>query len=197
MFAVIADWDSDARVTRSNSTKSEDEAKRLVDRLRGLPPSEDRRQEMEAMAADRTISDGMRHWASKEAVALPSDKVAPKTYYAVLTSPDPRCDDCLHLAAMWDADEDNKTVSFNLDRHLAKVKEGHMRRLRSRRNDLLKASDDHSRVDIWENKSSEDKTAWTAYRQALRDLPADSDTIAWANADAADLDDITWPTEPA
>ena len=186
MFAVIADWDSDGRVTRSNSTKSEDEAKRLVDRLRGLPPSDERRQEMEAMAADKTISDGMRYWASKEAVALPSDKVAPKTYYAVLTSPDPRCDDCLHLASMWDADEDNKTVSFNLDRRLAKVKRGLMRRLRSRRNELLEISDISVLPDGWHVMNDDTKTAWTNYRQALRDLPANT----------ADPTNITWPSSP-
>ena len=104
MFAVVADWDINGRVTRSNLVETEEEAKRLVDRLRGLPPSDARRKEMEEMASDKTISKGMRHWASKESVALPADKVAPKTYYAVITSPDPRCDDCLHLAGMWDAD---------------------------------------------------------------------------------------------
>lgn len=186
MFAIIADWDADGRVTRFNMVDTEEEAKRLVDRLRGLPPSDARRKEMEAMSADETVSKGMQHWASKESVALPADKVAPKTYYAVITSPDPRCDDCLHLAAMWDADESNKTVSFNLERHLEKVKKDHMRRLRSHRDDLLKESDNHTRVDIWEKKSAEGKAAWITYRQALRDLPAN----------IADPANPTWPTVP-
>ena len=185
MFAIVADWDINGCVTRFNTAETEEEAKRLVDRLRGLPPSDARRKEMEAISANETVSKGMQHWASKESVALPADKVAPKTYYAVITSPDPRCDDCLHLGAMWDVDESNKTVSFNLERHLAKVKKGHMRRLRSYRNNLLEESDNHTRIDVWEKKSSEEQVAWTDYRQALRDFPA-----------TADLANPIWPTKP-
>lgn len=37
--------------------------------------------------------------------------------------------------------------------------------------------------------SAEKKTAWTAYRQALRDMPA-------ANAGATSFADIVWPTNP-
>jgi len=37
--------------------------------------------------------------------------------------------------------------------------------------------------------TSEQKTAWQTYRQALRDVPAN-------NADITDLDQVIWPTQP-
>ena len=61
-----------------------------------------------------------------------------------------------------------------------------MRRLRSYRNYLLEESDNHTRVDVWEKKSSEEQVAWSNYRQALRDLPANTDDPA----------NPTWPTKP-
>ena len=57
-------------------------------------------------------------------------------------------------------------------------------RLRSARNALLVASDWTQTVDA--PLTTEQQTAWQAYRQALRDI---TDT-------ATSLDDVVWPTKP-
>lgn len=65
-------------------------------------------------------------------------------------------------------------------------KEGPMwQALRAERNAKLLASDWTQLVDS--PLSEQDKAAWSAYRQDLRDLPADSASVEVAS----------WPTEPA
>ena len=53
--------------------------------------------------------------------------------------------------------------------------------VRAKRNELLSASDWTQAAD-----APVDPAAWAAYRQKLRDLPADT----------ADLENIVWPTPP-
>lgn len=59
--------------------------------------------------------------------------------------------------------------------------------LRRHRNRRLAASDVQVLPDRWEQMASEQKTAWAAYRQALRDLPQ---TVA-------DPANPSWPVAPA
>ena len=59
--------------------------------------------------------------------------------------------------------------------------------LRSRRNQLLAASDWTQVADV--ALTTEDDTAWRNYRKALRDLPAGLTTKKQVEA-------VTWPTKP-
>lgn len=58
--------------------------------------------------------------------------------------------------------------------------------IRTRRDELLAASDVAVVADKWAAMSSDAQAAWTAYRQALRDLPQNQ----------TDPENITWPTSP-
>lgn len=61
--------------------------------------------------------------------------------------------------------------------------------VREKRDNLLKESDSESKIlflDYWNNQSDEHKTAWTEYRQALRDITVDYDNPL----------NIVWPTKP-
>ena len=58
--------------------------------------------------------------------------------------------------------------------------------LRARRNELLAQSDIYVLPDRWESYSAETRAAWSAYRQALRDLP---ETFK-------DSSDPIWPERP-
>ena len=64
-----------------------------------------------------------------------------------------------------------------------------MRHLRKERNEKLLLSDWSQALDYPVSLSDAQIAEWTAYRQALRDLPA---TI-----DMQDSPEITWPTEPS
>jgi hypothetical protein len=103
---------------------------------------------------------------------------------------------CFQEPRYFPVDKQNKTVSFDqiafdIDKH-----NQNMGYLRVERGSRLEASDIPVLPDRWATMSDDTKAAWSSYRQQLRDLPATSDTITWANSDIPDLDDITWPTQP-
>lgn len=58
--------------------------------------------------------------------------------------------------------------------------------LRSRRNELLTESDSQVLPDRWASMSDSKKAEWSAYRQALRDLPQNT----------ADPANPVWPISP-
>lgn len=58
--------------------------------------------------------------------------------------------------------------------------------LRNQRNALLVDSDNYVRADRWDGYTDEQKTAWATYRQALRDLPQNTQ----------DPFSPVWPTKP-
>jgi len=60
------------------------------------------------------------------------------------------------------------------------------KKVRLERNHRLDISDISVLPDRWDVMDDDAKTVWSTYRQALRDLPANT----------ADPTDITWPTEP-
>lgn len=59
--------------------------------------------------------------------------------------------------------------------------------VRAKRDELLIESDIEVLPDRWEAMTPEERTAWTAYRQALRDIPQ-------SHSEPLDID---WPTPPA
>jgi hypothetical protein len=61
-----------------------------------------------------------------------------------------------------------------------------MPRLRQKRDQLLRESDTVVLPDRWATMSAQTQTAWAAYRQDLRDLPANT----------PDPLNPTWPTRP-
>jgi len=67
--------------------------------------------------------------------------------------------------------------------------ESHLESLRNQRNQLLLASDWSQASDHSSPLSDAKKAEWTAYRQALRDLPAVTDMTKWPG-------EHKWPTEP-
>jgi hypothetical protein len=185
MLAIIAGWDAENKVTRSNYTETQTEAKRLVDRLHGLEPPVERIAEMQAVLDDP--NDGRNLWAAKEMSPLPLEKQFPAAYYAEIIAPDADCAECLHLASMWDCDPVKKTVSYNAVRLAAEHRKAHMGRLREERNQLLLQSDVNVVPDRWNSMDVATQTLWATYRQALRDLPANT----------ADPTSVTWPVAPA
>ena len=187
MLAIIAGWDAENKVTRYNYVETPTEAKRLVDRLRGLEPPAERIAEMQAIIDDFGESVGQKAWAAKEMLPLPLEKQASGAYYAEIIAPDAECAECLHLAPMWDCDPINKTVSFNAVRLAADHRKRHMLRLREERNQLLLQSDVNVVPDRWNSMDVATQTQWATYRQALRDLPANTPDPA----------DPTWPVAPA
>ena len=64
-----------------------------------------------------------------------------------------------------------------------------MKRLRAKRNELIAATDWRATVDY----PGSDQAAWLTYRQALRDLPANSTPSLDENGQ---LTGVTWPTPP-
>jgi hypothetical protein len=58
--------------------------------------------------------------------------------------------------------------------------------IRLTRNNLLVESDKEVLLDRWSLMTTEQQTAWTAYRQALRDVPTQAG-FPWS---------IDWPTQP-
>ena len=93
---------------------------------------------------------------------------------------------CFQTPSYWPVDVKNKTVSFDQSAKDATVFSEHMIMLRTERNSRLEVSDISVLPDHWEQMDDDTKTAWTNHRQALRDLPANTDDPA----------DPTWPTQP-
>jgi hypothetical protein len=96
---------------------------------------------------------------------------------------------CFGVPKHWPVDQINKTVSFDQAAFDADKFDDDMKILRTERNKRLEASDIVVLPDRWAQMDDDSKTAWTNYRQALRDLPETVDINDWP--------DITWPTEPS
>lgn len=62
-----------------------------------------------------------------------------------------------------------------------------MQNIRELRNELLRKSDTSVLPDCWAAMPTETQTAWAAYRQALRDLPAST----------SDPFSPVWPVKPS
>ena len=71
-----------------------------------------------------------------------------------------------------------------------KVTEWPMMKLRDRRNKLLEQCDWMANSDVTMSD------AWKTYRQALRDLPANSPSAS-INTVTGRLENVTWPTKPS
>ena len=71
-----------------------------------------------------------------------------------------------------------------------KVTEWPMMKLRSRRDKLLEQCDWMANSDVTMSD------AWKTYRQALRDLPANSPSAS-INTVTGKLENVTWPTRPS
>ena len=82
--------------------------------------------------------------------------------------------------ALWTIDASAKTVTRNADVEAAAAAALAWEQTRIKRNQLLTESDWRAMSDL---TMSDD---WKTYRQALRDLPANT----------ADPTDVTWPTTP-
>ena len=82
--------------------------------------------------------------------------------------------------SLWTIDASAKTVTRDTDVEAAAATALAWEQLRTERNQLLMDSDWRGMSDLTMSDS------WTNYRQALRDLPANT----------ADPTDITWPTAP-
>jgi hypothetical protein len=186
MLAIVAGWDAENRVTRYNYAETPTEAKRLVDRLHGLEPPPERMAEMQAIIDNFGESVGQKAWAATEMLPLLPGKQVSSAYYAEIIAPNTECAKCLHLATMWDCDPINKTVSFNAARLTAEHRKDHMVRLRGERNQLLLQSDVNVVPDRWNSMDVATQNLWATYRQALRDLPANT----------SDPADPIWPTAP-
>jgi hypothetical protein len=82
----------------------------------------------------------------------------------------------------WIGDSVAKTVTFDSVGMDAERNTIGLQVLRNERDRILRDSDKSVNPDQWEVMSAEDKTKWTDYRQALRDLPsntADSSNPVW------------------
>ena len=93
-------------------------------------------------------------------------------------------DKCFVRCNHWVADVEAKTIVLDRAALDAEVREEYMGDLRMDRNMLLVSSDWTQNTDSPLDDS--DKASWTTYRQALRDLPANTD----------DPNNPTWPTPP-
>ena len=71
-----------------------------------------------------------------------------------------------------------------------KVSEWPKMKLRARRNKLLEQCDWMANSDVTMSD------AWKTYRQALRDLPANSPSAS-INTTTGRLENVTWPTKPS
>jgi hypothetical protein len=94
---------------------------------------------------------------------------------------------CFQTPAHFPVDVVNKTVAFNQTAKNATVLAAGMTALRNERESILVASDLDVLPDRWDAMDAATKTAWSIYRQALRDLPATT----------ADPSNPTWPEEPS
>ena len=93
---------------------------------------------------------------------------------------------CFQTPRHFPVDVVNKTVNFDQKAFDATTRKRHLGTLRQERDLLLQESDRVVLPDRWEAMDTPAKDAWTAYRQALRDLPATA-------ADPANPD---WPVPP-
>ena len=69
-----------------------------------------------------------------------------------------------------------------------------LKKLREQRDEKLKQTDQYSLPDF-PHKSEEVKQAWLTYRQALRDLPANSPNVS-IDLETGELTGVEWPTPP-
>lgn len=69
-----------------------------------------------------------------------------------------------------------------------------LNKLRENRDVKLKQTDQYSLPDF-PHKSEEVKKAWLTYRQALRDLPANSPNVS-IYLNTGELIGVTWPVPP-
>ena len=92
---------------------------------------------------------------------------------------------------IYDSESTVKITQEELDNKIQEIKDRQpLRQLRIQRNQLLALTDWRMTEDYPFN----DKEAWKTYRQALRDLPANS----FPELDEfGNLTNITWPEEPA
>ena len=93
---------------------------------------------------------------------------------------------CFQSPKHFPVNKSNKTVSFDQSAFDADKKTKDFAILRTHRDKRLLASDIDVLPDKWAAMDDDTKTAWTNYRQALRDLPANT----------VDPTNITWPEEP-
>ena len=70
-----------------------------------------------------------------------------------------------------------------------------LKKLRENRDEKLKQTDQYSLPDF-PHKSEEVKQAWLTYRQALRDLPANSPDVS-IDLNTGELIGVTWPVPPS
>lgn len=84
VFAIIADWNAQFRVSRYNLVETATEAAAIVDRLRGI---------------------GLN--------SLPPAKQAPNAYFVLMPPAPPGTASFQHRARFWKADPGNGTVSFD------------------------------------------------------------------------------------
>ena len=94
---------------------------------------------------------------------------------------------CFQNPKYFPVNKANKTVSFDKSTFDADKKAEDFAILRTDRDARLLASDIDVLPDKWAAMNDDTKTAWSNYRQALRDLPANT----------ADPTDVTWPTKPS
>ena len=94
---------------------------------------------------------------------------------------------CFQAPKSFPVNKSNKTVSFDKSAFDANKKTEDFVILRDDRDQRLLTSDIDVLPDRWAAMNDDTKTAWTNYRQALRDLPANT----------ADPANPTWPTKPS
>jgi hypothetical protein len=66
-----------------------------------------------------------------------------------------------------------------------------MNELRRQRDRLLFMSDWRANSDVTMS------TAWTNYRTALRNMPANNTNVSWDGESGSTLGNVTWPTKPS
>jgi len=93
---------------------------------------------------------------------------------------------CFQTPKHFPVNKENKTVSFDQDAFDTDKNDKNMKLLREERDQRLLASDIDVLPDKWAAMNDDTKTAWSNYRQALRDLPANTPDPA----------NPTWPTKP-
>ena len=77
------------------------------------------------------------------------------------------------------------------------LKEFYFEILRKKRNELLKECD-YLAIPDYPHKNPEIRTAWKIYRQQLRDLPSNNESIKDMKLDEYDeLIGVVWPTPPS
>jgi hypothetical protein len=80
-----------------------------------------------------------------------------------------------------------KTITLDSVSYDVNILRDNMDVVRMKRDKLLKESDNAVFTDRWQTMDATAQSAWTIYRQALRDLPANT----------TDPANPTWPTMPA